>query len=117
MEKFEHSISRALRDFALALPETEEGTSCVNRAFRARKKNFLFVGEKGDHVRVMVRLGPSAEQVAALADPRVDVGKHGWVTINCAAADAPDMELLLQWVTESYRILAPKALVKQLDAG
>jgi predicted DNA-binding protein (MmcQ/YjbR family) len=99
----------------MGLPETSEGTSCENRAFRARKKNFMFVGEKGDHVRLMVRLGPSADKAAGLADPRVEVGKHGWVTINCAATDAPDIDLLLQWVIESYRLLAPKTLVRELD--
>ncbi len=117
MEDFAHSVSGALRQAALSLPETSEGTSCVNRAFKVRKKNFLFVGEKEDQVRVMVRLGPSAEQAAELADPRIEVGNHGWTTIRFAASDAPDTDLLLQWVSESYRLLAPKTLLKQLDGA
>ena len=31
-------------------------------------------------------------------------------------ADAPPLELLLEWVEESYRAIAPKSLVKELDA-
>ncbi len=37
MEQLAHSISRRLRTVALALPETSEGSSCVNRAFRVRQ--------------------------------------------------------------------------------
>jgi len=115
MDSFTHPISRQLRTIALALPETSEGTSCVNRAFRVRKKNFLFVGERQSSVRIMVKLTTSLEAAEALADPRVVVGKHGWVTINFAVDDALDLEQLTTWAHESFRALAPKAVVKQLD--
>jgi len=115
MDQFSTPICQQLRDVALALPETSEGTSCVNRAFRVRKKNFLFIGEKQSSVRIMVKLTSSLEAAQALADPRVVVGKHGWVTINFAVDDALDIELLTTWARESFRALAPKAVVKQLD--
>ncbi len=38
METFQHAICERLRGGALALPETTEGTSCVNRAFKARNR-------------------------------------------------------------------------------
>ena len=63
----------------------------------------------------MVKLGPSLEDAAAMGDPRVDVGKLGWVTVQFRPDDAPDATLLEAWVEESYRLLAPKTLVKQLD--
>ncbi len=116
METFEQPICELLRARALELPETSEGASCVNRAFKARKKNFLFVGEKPDQVRVMVKLGPSLEAAKALADPRVEIGGTGWVTIRFAPAEPLDAELLSSWLIESYRLLAPKTLVKQLKA-
>ena len=115
MEQFSYTISRQLRERALALPETNEGTSCVNRAFKVRKKNFLFVGEKEDKVRVMVKLADSLDTAQALDDERIDVGKTGWVTMNFHPAEALDLEMLSAWVVESYRTLAPKMLVKQLD--
>jgi hypothetical protein len=115
MEQFHHAICQSLREAALRLPETSEGTSCVNRAFKVRKKNFLYVGEKGEDVRVMVKLGPSVDKAEALADPRIQVGMHGWTTVRFSASEAPDTELLLEWVLESFRNLAPKALVKELD--
>lgn len=60
----------------------------------------------------MVKLGPSAEQAAALDDPRIQPGQHGWTTIRFAASDAPDAAMLRGWVRESYTLLAPKALLK-----
>lgn len=116
MDQFAHPISQQLRAAAVALPEVGEGSSCVNRAFKARKKNFLFVGEKGDSVRVMVKLTDSLEAAEATGDPRVVVGKFGWVTMNFPH-DAPPPVPLEDWVVESYRACAPKTLVKQLDAG
>ncbi len=119
MDSFAHPISENLRAAALALPETSEGTSCVNRSFKARKKNFLFVGEKTEGVRVMFKLGPSldaARHLAALRPDHVSVGNTGWVTLLFPADQAPALGLLQAWVVESYRLLAPKTLVKALDA-
>ena len=61
-EQFSTEICRHLRSVALSLPETSEGASCVNRAFKVRKQNFLFVGEKKEHIYVMVKLGASLEK-------------------------------------------------------
>lgn len=116
METFSQSISKHLREQALALPETSEGTSCVNRAFKVRKKNFLFVGEKEEEVRVMLKLSASLEEAQAMNDPRVSAGKTGWVTILFHPNDVPDEDLLSAWVIESFRTLGPKTVVKQLDA-
>ncbi|MCP4871334.1 MAG: hypothetical protein GY898_21705 [Proteobacteria bacterium] len=60
METFAHPICRQLRDVAMAFPEVSEGPSCVNRAFKVRKKAFLYVGEKADQIKVMVHLKDSA---------------------------------------------------------
>lgn len=116
MEQFVEPISKQLRSVALALPETSEGTSCVNRAFKVRKKNFLFVGEKDNEVRVMLKLVGSLGMAHAMDDPRVSVGKTGWVTVKCAPDDVLDEDLLSAWVVESFRALGPKTLVEQLDS-
>lgn len=118
-ETFTDPLCLALRERALALPEVSEGASCVNRAFKARKKNFLFLGEKPGEIRVMVKLGPglaAAEQRAA-DDARISVGKHGWLTLRFAPGAPLPMELLGDWLEESYRLVAPKTLVRQLDSG
>ncbi|MFQ5524720.1 MAG: MmcQ/YjbR family DNA-binding protein [Thermoanaerobaculia bacterium] len=116
-ETFAHAISQRLRAKALSFPETSEGTSCVNRAFKVRKKNFVFVGEKDDNVRVMVKLSESLDAARALGDPRIGLGSIGWVTLNFAPDDAPDPEMLEGWIEESFRTLAPKTVVRKWEAG
>lgn len=117
MDDFRSPVSQALRAHALRLPETREGTSCVNRAFKVRKKNFVFIGEKADRVRVMVRLKESAEAAAALGDGRIVVGKTGWATLDFDPADPPDLALMQGWIDESFRTLAPKTVVKRWLGG
>lgn len=114
METFTQPISEELRTAAMALPEASEGTSCVNRAFRVGKKAFFYLGEKPDHIRLMVKLGPSLEAAAAMNDPRVSVGKHGWTTIRMPNDELFGLDQLNSWISESYRALAPKKLVAQL---
>lgn len=116
-DHFENPVTSALREYALTFPECNEGSSCVNRAFKARTKNFLFVGEKDDGTcKVMLKLGPSLESATKLAedDPRIEVGNTGWVTIRFEESNPPDVVELQEWVEESFRLLAPKTLVKQL---
>jgi hypothetical protein len=38
------------------------------------------------------------------------------VTVDVGAADCPPVEVLLDWVEESYRTIAPKTLVRELDS-
>ena len=117
-ERFQDPVTSALRERAISLPETTEGTSCVNRAFKVRNKNFLFVGEKDDGSRkAMLKLKDSLEQAEALAenDGRFEVGSAGWTTIRFDVEDRPDVDLLENWVVESYRLFAPKSLSKQVQ--
>ena len=45
------------------------------------------------------------------------LGKHGWVTFNPPADNLPSLDQLKEWVEESYRAVAPKTLVKELDSA
>jgi len=114
---FTSDFLAAVRAHALGLPETSEGPSCVNRAFKARKKNFLFLGEKPDGAcRFMVKLGPSLAEAEALA--AAQVGKSGWVTVLFPSNVAPmEVERAVAWVRESFGLLAPKPLSRQLEGG
>lgn len=110
----------ALRKCAMRLPEAEEGTSCVNRAFRAGKKAYAYLGMKPDHYRLMVKLGDSTAQAEAMQAKHPDhysVGKNGWTTVKLPHTKKPPAGLLEGWIEESYRLLVPKALVDSLPAG
>jgi hypothetical protein len=42
------------------------------------------------------------------------LGRSGWVTASFGAKDAPPLDLLEDWIDESYRAQAPKKLVATL---
>jgi hypothetical protein len=45
------------------------------------------------------------------------MGKHGWVSMRFSADVEPPLKQLLDWLDESYRAVAPKRVVKALDAA
>jgi predicted DNA-binding protein (MmcQ/YjbR family) len=113
----------ALREFALGLPGAWEDTPWGedDRTAKVGKKVFAFLGpaEPGDAYGFSVKLPDSADQALALGcchPTGYGLGRANWVTVDAAAADCPPVEVLLDWVEESYRTVAPKALVRELDA-
>ncbi len=118
-EEFQHAISSTIREHALSLPETDEGTSCVNRAFKAGGKNFVFLGEKDGECNVRLKLADSIPEIEALAasdDERTwDVGMGGWTMLRFPPDDPPETENLQRWITESFMLLAPKKVSRLLD--
>ena len=117
-ERFEHLLLRELRDQAAAYPGVVEGDSCVKRAFRAKDKGFLYLGEKDDRYNVMVKLGDSfvtAEAMASAEPDHFEAGKFGWVTVRYLSDQRPPEGLLENWIDESYRLQATKAMLIELD--
>lgn len=117
-EEFRHDVVKALRDHALSFPGVNESDSCVKRAFRARTKGFLFLGEKPDSYNVMLKLGDSVDEAVGLTEERSErwsVGKFNWVTMHFDNDEVPPDGLLERWIEESYRLLAPKKLLAELD--
>ena len=99
--------------FALALPEAWEDHPWGESVAKVGKKVFVFFGvDAPDHgSSFTVKLRDSHEEASAMswtADPGYGLGRGGWLTVD-APADAP-MDLLRSWVTESYRLVAPKRL-------
>jgi len=95
-EDFENEICETIRDFAMTFPESAEGSACVNRAFSAGGKNFVFLGEKGAQCTLRLKLAT------------------GWTKVEFDAAEAPEMVELESWITESFLLLAPKKVAAQL---
>lgn len=97
-ETFRYAISRTIREIALRYPETEEGTSCVNRAFRVGGKNFVFLGEKEGECKL-----------------RLKTFDDGWTLEVFAPDDPPPVAELERWIDESFRLLAPKRVQDLLE--
>jgi predicted DNA-binding protein (MmcQ/YjbR family) len=110
----------ACRSFALGLPGAWEDQPWADGAVvKVRKKIFAFLGGP-DSTTVSVKLPESAEHALSLpcAGPTsYGLGRHGWVTVDLGGQGAPATELILDWVEESYRAVAPKVLVRALDTG
>jgi predicted DNA-binding protein (MmcQ/YjbR family) len=103
-----------LRKHALSYPEAHEDFPWGERVVKVRGKVFLFLGQaEGDGLGLSVKLPGSASFALGLpfASPTAyGLGKSGWVTARFAAREKPPVELLKQWIDESYRAVAPKRL-------
>lgn len=108
-----------LRALSKTLPGAEEYVMVHHPAFRVGKKPFAIAGmDAGDtRVTLSINLGPEA-QGHLLSDERFSkthyIGQHGWVTVDYDALSKPELEAL---VTDSYRRIAGKKLLAQLDGA
>jgi predicted DNA-binding protein (MmcQ/YjbR family) len=103
--------------FALSLPEAVEEHPWGEDVVKVRGKIFVFVGATGSR-RISVKLAESHAHALAIdgAEPTgYGLGKAGWVTVPVRGPGVSP-GILRDWVEESYRIVAPKRLVAQLDA-
>lgn len=85
---------------------------------KVRGKIFVFLGTAGSSVpRMTVKLVESHGHALSVegAEPTgYGLGKSGWVTVPLEG-DGLDSGLLCDWIEESYRVVAPKRLVSELD--
>ncbi|MDF2706955.1 MAG: MmcQ/YjbR family DNA-binding protein [Nonomuraea muscovyensis] len=117
-----HEVRERLREFALGLPETHEDHPWGDTVIKVNKKVFLFLGvdeptEKWDpsfSVKLLSEAHGHALTVEGAAPTGYGLGRAGWVTVPLLA-ELPPVEVLLDWVEESYRVIAPKRAVKLLD--
>ena len=111
----------ALRAFALSFPEAHEDFPWGERVVKVRKKVFVFMGkaENPDHFAMSVKLPDSGPEALLLpfAEPTgYGLGKSGWVSVRFDDDRQVPVPILRRWIEESYRAVAPKRLVAELDA-
>ncbi|MCM2579997.1 MmcQ/YjbR family DNA-binding protein [Streptomyces meridianus] len=112
----------AVRRFALGLPGAVEEFPWGESVVKVNRKVFVFLGS-GDSTRpplITVKLRDEAVHAHALtvagAEPAgYGLGRSGWVSVPLTGGGTPAGELLCEWVEESYRVIAPKRLVADLD--
>lgn len=114
-------LAAALRKFALAYPETIEDFPWEHRVVKVRKKIFVFLDNSGNKsLSITVKLpetGMDALEMKQCEMTGYGLGTKGWVTARFTDKDKLDAELLKRWIDESFRAVAPKTLVKKLDAA
>jgi predicted DNA-binding protein (MmcQ/YjbR family) len=113
-----------VRAFALGLPGAVEEFPWGESVAKVNKKVFVFLGvQDGSYpLGVTVKLRDETAHAHALASPGAEpagygLGKAGWVSIPLEQQDAPAAEVLCDWVEESYRVIAPKRLIAELDGS
>ena len=115
--------------YALSLPEAWEDHPWDHAVAKVRKKVFLFTGETYQDLppRITVKLPDSADHALSLpqASPAgYGLGRFGWIVVGLASdvgltddSPLPPLDVLRDWVEESYRAIAPKTLVAKLPGG
>ena len=107
-----------LTKIALRYPEAREDFPWGERAIKVRKKIFACVNRTEDGgSRVTMKLPESSLEALVLpfTEPtHYGMGKHGWVTSTFGPDEELPLDLLVDWIDESYRAIAPKKLIAQL---
>lgn len=108
----------ALRRYALSFPGTAEDFPWGETVCKVRGKVFVFFGHSGTELGLSVKL--PASNLLALTLPFASptgygLGKSGWVSAQFTPKEAAPLDLLKKWIEESYRAVAPRRLVAELD--
>lgn len=108
-----------LREFALAFPGAFEDVPWGDAPVaKVGKKIFVFFGTP-EEPGISVKLPESAEQARSTPGARptgYGLGRSGWVDVPVAGPRAPACGLLEDWIEESYRAIAPKRLIAELES-
>lgn len=118
-KRLPHPLADPVRAFAFGLPEAWEDHPWGDSVAKVGKKVFAFLGtsDADGTFSFSVKLPQSNEEALSLpftVPTAYGLGRGGWVTVH-APPDAP-LDLLLGWIEESYRAVAPRTLVARLDA-
>jgi predicted DNA-binding protein (MmcQ/YjbR family) len=112
-------VREKVREFTLSLPEAFEDHPWGEDVAKVRGKIFVFLGTAGSSTRrITVKLEESHAHALSIegAEPTgYGLGKAGWVTVPLRA-EGIRLQLLRDWIEESYRIVAPNRLVAELDS-
>ena len=107
----------------MAYPETREDFPWGHRAIKVKGKAFLFmaIGKNNDNVfSLSVKLPQTGEIALRLPfanSTGYGLGKSGWVTARFGPRDAVPVDMLREWIDESFRAIAPKQVLAKLDTS
>ena len=116
----ESKPEKFIRETATSMPEVEVGAVCDKVAFKAGKKNFLFLGSDGESYDVKMKLKDSlaeANDLSAGQAGTISVGPSGWVELEFSKHKSLPKAVLKRWIEESFRLLVPKKISSKLDGN
>ncbi|HSP35181.1 MAG TPA: MmcQ/YjbR family DNA-binding protein [Thermoanaerobaculia bacterium] len=109
-------VAHQIRKRALSYPEVVEDHPWGESAFKVKGKVFVFMHDSADELSLSVKLSEGREFALSLprSEPtRYGLGAKGWVTVR--PTTKTKVEPLFALIDESYRLIAPKRVVQQLD--
>jgi predicted DNA-binding protein (MmcQ/YjbR family) len=115
------AVLKELRAFGLGYPGTHLKSPWPGHMDLAVKdKTFAYLSVEGEPFSISCKLPRS--NAAALMLPftkptEYGLGKSGWVTAAFAEGETLPIDMLKEWIDESYRAQAPKKLVAAVGAA
>lgn len=109
-----------LRKFALAYPDAYEEMPWGHHAIKVKGKSFVFLAADAATFSLSAKLPSSAGMALKLpfaSSTEYGLGRSGWVTARFPRNAPVPLEILELWIDESYRAIAPKRLVSQLETA
>ena len=108
---------RALKKAAAAYPGAWEDHPWGETVYKVGKKVFVFLGHGDFGYGITCKLPQSSEAAITMfsfAEPTgYGLGESGWVTATFSPKEDVPLELLKEWMAESYAAVAPKRGVPQ----
>ena len=114
------AVLKQLRTFGLAYPGAHLKSPWPgHKDLAVNDKTFAYLSIEGEPFKLSCKLPQSVD--AALLLPfttptAYGLGKSGWVTATFGPREKPPVDLLKEWIDESYRAQAPKRLGAKLNA-
>jgi predicted DNA-binding protein (MmcQ/YjbR family) len=113
-------VLRRLRAFGLAYPGAHTKSPWPGHLDLAvQDKTFAYLSLEGEPLSISCKLPSSCEEALMLPGAKptpYGLGKWGWVSITFEDDASIPVEMLEDWIDESYRSQAPKKLVRTLEA-
>lgn len=100
-------------------PGVTEDFPWGERALKIKGKVFVFMRLSDSTLSFSVKLPQSRDMAVDLpwAEPTgYGLGQHGWVSATVDLKKKPPLDLIKAWIDESFRAVAPKKLVAELQA-
>lgn len=114
------AVLAELRAFGLGFPEAHFKSPWPGHMDLAvRDKTFAYLSIEGEPLGISCKLPHSSEAALMLSfttPTAYGLGRSGWVSARFEVGQSIPVDLLKDWIEESYRAQAPKRLVKQLEA-
>lgn len=111
---------KELRAFGLAYPGAHTKSPWPGHLDLAvNDKTFAYLSLEGDPLAISCKLPQTSDEALTLPFTKpteYGLGKSGWVSASFTEDQVIPVDLLKQWIDESYRAQAPKRLSKTVPA-